>query len=406
MTDKLKTCVDSYLDSFAQSFADNNYKPETIKTYLHLVQKLGKIMDTEGISPQALTPDIADKLARTAPPETKSTIRFYNLARRFAEHLINIGIVPPVPLTDAQVTRAELLADYEVYLVKHRGLSPRTIYHALRFANRFLDYCFSDAMIVTQNLNASYVIGFIQSLLTAGTRPYRDKTVTTHLRAFLQYLFGKGATTNNLALSIPSTHQRWGARLPRHISSDGVEKILASVRRNPRHGARDYAMLLLMARLGLRAAEVIAIRLDDINWRAGELLVRGKGQLHDRVPITPEIGSALIQYLREERKNTHDRTLFVTHRAPHRAFVDGQILNMLLSEALAETGQKPVTPYVGSHLLRHSLAVKLINSGSSLDEVRDILRHRSRLSTMIYARLDTDGLRSVAQPWPVAEDEQ
>lgn len=110
MTDKLKTCVDSYLDSFAQSFADNNYKPETIKTYLHLVQKLGKIMDTEGISPQALTPDIADKLARTAPPETKSTIRFYNLARRFAEHLINIGIVPPVPLTDAQVTRAELLA--------------------------------------------------------------------------------------------------------------------------------------------------------------------------------------------------------------------------------------------------------------------------------------------------------
>lgn len=406
MTDKLKTCVDSYLDSFAQSFADNNYKPETIKTYRRLVQKLGQIMDTEGISPQALTPDIADKLARTVPPGTKNTIRFYNLARRFAEHLINTGIAPPVPLTGAQAARAELLADYEIYLVKQRGLSPRTIYHALRFANRFLDYCFGDAMIVMQHLNTSYVIGFIQFLLTAGSRPHRDKTVTTHLRTFLQYLFGKGATTNNLALSIPSTHQRWGARLPRHISSDGVEKILASVRRNPRHGARDYAMLLLMARLGLRAAEVIAIRLDDINWRAGELLVRGKGQLHDRVPITPEIGSALIQYLREERKNTHDRTLFVTHRAPHRAFVDGQILNTLLSEALAETGQKPVTPYVGSHLLRHSLAVKLINSGSSLDEVRDVLRHRSRLSTMIYARLDTDGLRSVAQPWPVAGDEQ
>lgn len=406
MTDKLKTCVDSYLDSFAQSFADNNYKPETIKTYRRLVQKLGQIMDTEGISPQALTPDIADKLARTASPCDKSTIRFYNLARQFAEHLINIGIVPPVPLTDAQAARAELLADYEIYLVKQRGLRLRTIYHALRFANRFLDYCFGDAMIVMQHLNTSYVIGFIQFLLTAGSRPHRDKTVTTHLRTFLQYLFGKGATTNNLALSIPSTHQRWGARLPRHISSDGVEKILASVRRNPRHGARDYAMLLLMARLGLRAAEVIAIRLDDINWRAGELLVRGKGQLHDRVPITPEIGSALIQYLREERKNTHDRTLFVTHRAPHRAFVDGQILNTLLSEALAKTGQKPVTPYVGSHLLRHSLAVKLINSGSSLDEVRDVLRHRSRLSTMIYARLDTDGLRSVAQPWPVAGDEQ
>lgn len=174
------------------------------------------------------------------------------------------------------------------------------------------------------------------------------------------------------------------------------------MRGNLRHGARDYAMLLLMARLGLRAAEVIAIQLDDIDWRAGELLVRGKGKLHDRLPITAEVGDALSLYLREERGETSCRAMFVTHRAPHRAFKDGQIVNAILKDALVATGQKPVTPYVGSHLLRHSLATQLVNAGASLDKVGDVLRHRSRTSTMIYARLAIDGLRSIAQPWPVA----
>jgi len=161
-------------------------------------------------------------------------------------------------------------------------------------------------------------------------------------------------------------------------------------------------MLLLMARLGLRAFEVIAIQLDDIDWRSGELLVRGKGQLHDRLPVTAEVGEALSRYLREERGPATCRTAFVTHIAPHCAFKNGQIINTILKDALAATGQKPVTPYVGSHLLRHSLATQLVNAGASLDEVGDVLRHRSRISTMIYARLDTDGLRSIAQPWPVA----
>lgn len=155
------------------------------------------------------------------------------------------------------------------------------------------------------------------------------------------------------------------------------------------------------ATLGLRAVEVIAIQLDDIDWRAGELTVRGKGQLHDRLPISPEVGDALSTYLREERGPAICRTLFVTHRAPYRPFKDGQIVNAILKEALKATGQKPVTPYVGSHLLRHSLATQLVNAGASLDEVGDVLRHRSRSSTMIYARLDIDGLRSVAMPWPV-----
>jgi len=403
MTNNLKTCLDPYLDSFAQSIAVASYTAGTIRTYRHLVRKVGRLMDKAGIDPSALTPEIADRLAQKGDRRPPGTIRLHNLARKLAEHLIDIGVAQRTPVTKAQAVRNALLTDYEAYLVKQRGLSTRTIYNMLRYANRFLDHRFGDAMIDVPRLRAADATNFIQHLV-ARKRPFRDKTATTHLRTFFQYLFGRGATKTNLALTVPKKAQRWNARLPRHLSPDGVEAVLRSVRDNPQHGARDYAMLLLMARLGLRAFEVVAIQLDDVDWRAGELLVRGKGKLYDRLPVTAEVGNALSRYLRDERGKTTCRTMFVTHRAPRRPFKDGQIINAILKDALAATGQKPVTPYVGSHVLRHSLATRLVNAGASLAEVGDVLRHRSRASTLIYARLDADGLRSVAQPWPVTGD--
>ena len=159
-------------------------------------------------------------------------------------------------------------------------------------------------------------------------------------------------------------------------------------------------MVLLMARLGLRAPEVVAMQMEDIDWRAGEMIVRGKGQRHDRVPLPQDVGKALTDYIRRDRVTT-SRAIFVSERAPHRPFKNGQVLNTILIGAFAKTGVKPPAPYVGSHILRHSLATNLVQRGASLDEIRDLLRHRSRASTMIYAKLDIKGLRSIAQPWPV-----
>lgn len=159
-----------------------------------------------------------------------------------------------------------------------------------------------------------------------------------------------------------------------------------------------------MARLGLRAPEIIALQLDDINWRAGEILVRGKGQRHDRLPLPPDVGEAISQYLQEGRTSLTTRRLFVTYRAPNRPLKDGQIINYILRKAFTATGVKPPAPYVGSHILRHSLATNLVRAGASLNEIGDLLRHRSRATTMIYAKLDTDGLRSIAQPWPLSEE--
>lgn len=396
------TCLDPYFASFEESLSSRNYKPETLKNYRYLLRRFGRLLDDEAIAPSALTPDLAVELGRRLPTTPKSQIKVPNLARMFVAHLIEIGVAARPPLTPAQAARAELLSNFETYLLRQRGLSPRTIYHVLRFADRFLDHCFGANMLDLPALNVRDVVAFMEHLLSR-KRPFRDKTPATHLRSFFQYLFAQGLTTTNLSLCVPRVHKPWGARLPRYLSPDEVEVVVASVRTNPQRGARDYAMLLLMARLGLRAPEVMAIQLDDIDWRAGELMVRGKGQQHDRLPIPPDVGEAIIRYLQEERTSATTRTLFVTHRAPNRPFKDSQIINTILKEAFAATGVKPPIPYVGSHVLRHSLATNMVRAGASLEEIGDLLRHRSRATTMIYAKLDTDGLRSIAQPWPVAE---
>ena len=393
-------CLDPHIATFEARLRETNYKPGTVKTYRVVIRRLASFMEAGGIAPEQLTVDLAAQLVRGEERDRHEPNKCRNIARRFVEHLIDLGVAPaPVP-TAQQVARARLRAGYEDYLHRQRGLSPRTISRAWRFADRFLDHRFGGGDIDLAATAAGDVIAFLQHLLSRKT-PYRDKTASTHLRCFFQYLFKSGATAQNLTLCVPRVAQHRGTRLPRHLTPDQVEAVLAAVRASPRHGRRDYAMLLLMARLGLRAPEVIAIQLDDIDWRDGELLVRGKGQLQDRVPIPPDVGEALAAYVRHDRMSA-SRALFVTLRAPNGPFKDGQVVNAILKDAFAATGVKPPSPYVGSHVLRHSLATNMVRKGASLAEVGDVLRHRSRASTMIYAKLDIDGLRSIAQAWPTA----
>lgn len=396
------TCLDPYIATFEASLSSKNYKPDTIANYRYLLRRFARLLEAAGIAPGALTPDIAVELGRGLPVKRTSRIKFPNLGRLFVAHLIEVGVAARTPLTPAQIERNELLGGFENYLLRQRGLSPRSVYHALRFANRFLDHRFGVDRLDLSSLNARDIVAFMGHLHLR-KRPFRDKTPATHLRGFFQYLFAQGVTATNLSFCVPRVRKPWGARLPRHLSPDEVEAVLASVRANPRRGARDYAMLLLMARLGLRAPEVVAIQLDDVDWRAGELMVRGKGKRHDRLPIPPDVGEAIMSYLRHERSSTTTRSLFVRHQAPNRPFKDGQIANKILQEAFVATGVKPPAPYVGSHVLRHSLATNMVRAGASVGEIGDLLRHRSRATTMIYARLDTDGLRTIAQPWPTTE---
>lgn len=179
-------------------------------------------MDEASVAPSALTPDLAEKLGRAAEPESTGTIRLYSLGRKFGAHLIEIGVAKPAVPTVAEAARAELLADFETYLTKQRGLQSRSIYHTLRFADRFMDHRFGADMIDLTGLRPVDAVGFVQHLLSRG-RPYRDKSAVTHLRTFFQYLFARGITATNLALSVPRAATARDKRLPRHLPPEGVE---------------------------------------------------------------------------------------------------------------------------------------------------------------------------------------
>jgi integrase/recombinase XerD len=194
---------------------------------------------------------------------------------------------------------------------------------------------FGDTDVDLGMTSAIDVIAFLQVLIPKKV-PFRDKTSAPRLRNFFRYLFKRGLTSSNLALCVPSVARRYDARLPRYLTPDQVEAVLAAVRANPKHGRRDYAMMLLLARLGLRTPEVITIQLNDIEWRAGELLVLGKGQRHDRVPIPPDVGEALTAYIRHDRVSTSP-SLFVSLHAPHGPFKDGGVLNDILKQTFAAT---------------------------------------------------------------------
>ena len=398
------TCLEPYLPAFEDRLKRRDYAPATITFYRRLIHRLGASMEARGITVEQLTSELAAELVRGEEHRASEPNKCRNIARRFVDHLIEVGVVAAPVLGPRELARAELQRNYEHYLRQQRGLSERSIYHAWRLADRFVSYRFGADDVDLGALQPCDAAAFLQQL---STRPgsFRDKTPPTHLRTFLQFLFREGVTPTNLATCVPRVAQRYGARLPRHLTPDQVEAVLAAVRAEPGAGRRDHAMVLLLARLGLRASEVVTIELDDIDWRAGELTVRGKGGRHDRVPIPADVGAALVEYIRHDRRST-SRSLFVTVRAPHRPFKDGQVLNALLRRAFVRAGVKPPTPYVGSHVLRHSLATNLVRQGASLAEVGDMLRHRSRASTLIYAKLDIEGLRSIAQPWPAPGGER
>jgi integrase/recombinase XerD len=186
--------------------------------------------------------------------------------------------------------------------------------------------------------------------------------------------------------------------VPRHLPAGDVERLLRACPRSSATGRRDRAILLLLTRLGLRASEVIALELGYLRRREGEMIVRGKGRVRDRLPLLPEVGEALARYLQKDRPPGSGRRVFLCRRAPHRGFAHPSTVSTIVARALARAGLTPATR--GAHLLRHSLATAMVQRGASLAEIGQVLRHRSPNTTEIYAKLDFDALRDVAMPWP------
>jgi site-specific recombinase XerD len=201
-----------------------------------------------------------------------------------------------------------------------------------------------------------------------------------------------------LASGIPAVACWRLSTVPKYLKPAEVEQLLNSCDQSTARGQRDYAILLLLARLGLRAGELVAMRLDDLHWDSGEMLVRGKGQRYDRLPIPKDVGKALAAYLRKGRPQCQTRHVFVRINAPHREFGGSYAISAIVQQAMDRIGLQP--PCKGAHVLRHSLATHLLQRGASLAEIGEVLRHRNPITTELYSKVDLKALHALAQSWP------
>jgi len=391
----------SFCQKFQRDLAKQGYSSGTLRTYDRAAAWFCREVARRGLHKEQLagaTLTSVHAAALKAMHPNKHVYKRYCL-QCFVDALVEAGLAErPAQPQKKPTARDCLRAEYEAYLRQQRGLTEKTIYSCVRFLERFMTFRFGAGLGNLNDITPADVVAFLCEVM--GRKPgYRDKTPPTHLRGLFRFLFWSGKTKRDLACSLPRVATAKATNLSRSLKPDEVERLIDATWEPTAVGRRNYAMILLLARLGLRAPEVIAVELDDIDWRAGTILIRGKGKRFDRMPLPKDAGEAIVDYIKNGRRGT-SRTLFLSDKVPYRPFVNAQILNMVLRAAFKETGLKPPQKYIGSHLLRHSLATDMLRKGASLDEIGDVLRHRSRASTAIYARHDVEGLRSIARNWP------
>lgn len=287
-----------------------------------------------------------------------------------------------------------VVARYGHYLQVERGLSDATVACYEPRARRFLSRCAREGL---DQLTAGEVSGFIARECPAGGGPSAQMLVTV-VRSVLRYLHIAGLIDVPLEWAVPAA-ANLRRTLPRGLGSAAVGALLSSCDRRRRIGRRNYAMLVLLVRLGMRASEVAPLSLEDLRWRAGEIVVHGKGGRVDTLPLPVDVGEALAAYLRLRPAAPEGcRSIFLSATKPPRP-ISRHAVGMVVRRGCLKAG----IPAVGPHQLRHSAATTMLEAGASLDEIGRVLRHRERRTTAIYARVDITTLRTLALPWPAVE---
>jgi site-specific recombinase XerD len=398
--ERLRTCgLGAHLDGFCALLVGLGYRRYTIRLKLWLIRDLARWMATRRLTVADLDARRIDDLAKERVRRGHTDRGIRPTAMLLLEHLRSAGLVArPEPTRDNSPSAA-LLGRYELFLRQERGLAEVTISAYLKIARNFIADRLAGRAIRPDSLGPDDVHEF----MLAGVRrmiPKRAQFMGTALRSFLRSMFLAGETRTDLAFAVPIVRQWRLSSVPRHLATRDVERILRACDRSSATGRRDYAILLLLARLGLRAGEVVSLELGDLHWRAGEIVVRGKGRVHDRLPLLPDVGAALALYLQKDRPRGGCRRVFLCGRAPRRGFNHTSTVSTIVERALARAGLSPAMR--GAHLLRHSLATTMVRRGASFSEIGQVLRHRSPNTTEVYAKLDWESLRSVAGAWPTA----
>lgn len=385
-----------FREGFLRSLLKWGYTPDSAANQLHLVAHLSRWLAGEGLDVQTFR---------------ETDLQRYFQFRRHAgySHCVSIKAMLSI-LTYLRAEGITLAAangvsrgpvdsaidQYRDYLVHERGLAQLTIHNYINAVRPFLmsELSQDGYKINWESLNAAKVTAFVVARTPSQSRSLASTTVTA-LRSFLGYLYLKGLIKQQLTAAVPMVAGWRLAALPKTLQPREVQALLEACDQRTRMGRRDFAVLKMLVRLGLRASEVAGLRLDDIDWRAGSILIRGKGNQIEPLPLPQDVGGAVVAYLRRGRPVTAaDRSLFVRIRAPHRA-LSGIGVSGIVVAAARRAGLGDIR----AHLLRHTVASQLLRAGSSLPEIGQLLRHRHISTTAVYAKVDRDALRSIARPW-------
>jgi len=382
-----------YLDRYADWLSEQGFCRAAARLHLVQIADFSLWLDKQGltfndIQPSVIDSFLEDRQRRVKAHGERSTLqRFVRLVRPEAYAQASS------PLTASQL----LLQDFRRHFLEERGAAPESYLALQPILHQFLAECFPDESTDCARLTANDVIGFVRRYAYRHS-PGRAKLLVTALRVFLRYLRQRGDIASDLAACVPRVAMWPGSTIPKFLSPDQVRQVLAGCDRNRALGMRNYAILLLLSRLGFRADEIVRLTLDNIDWEKGCITFRGKGGHWAQMPLPADVGEAIVRYLQHGRPPSPCRRLFLRHAAPKAGFTNSGAISTLVRRAILWAGIN--TQRKGSHLFRHSLATRMVNEGSSLPEIAELLRHQSIETTNLYAKVDFQALRSIALPWP------
>ena len=390
-------------DAYVQHLLDGGYASATIQMYLESVAHFARWLTKRRIHLAELNEVVVRRFLERHLPACRCARRCQR-----GRHIIRAALVRLLELLRAsgQITPkrsldpapiAEELCNFEHYLKNVCGLSPTTRLRRLKLLRAFLLDRFGSGCVRLSTLNARDVAGYVAKC-AADWAPSSKKQLASTLRSYFRFKALSGERTESLSVAIPRIAQWRVASLPKSVSGAEIAKLLNTFDRSSATGRRDYAITRCFVDLGLRTAEIARLRLEDVDWREGTLRIRGKGRRIDVLPLPQVTGIAIVDYLRNGRPATTSRALFIRHRPPLATSVTASIVRNAVRYAAKRCGLERCLN--GPYPIRHSVAKRLLQSGATLKQIADVLRHRCLDTTTIYTKIDFPALARVALPWP------
>jgi integrase/recombinase XerD len=385
-----------YIDSYAAEMGSEGYARQTREVQIRLVADFGRWLAKRRIQAQEITAELFRPYLRARARRRRPTRNDLSALQRLLELLRRQGVVA-APVSPAVTPAERLQSEFCLYLQQERALASTTQACYTAFVSEFLTERFGAGPVDLSRLCAADVTGYVRRRADA-IQSKRVQLMTTALRSFLRFARYRGDIEKDLAACIPAVANWKQSTLPRALPPDQVEQVLASIDRKTAIGRRDYAILLILARLGLRAGEIRALTLEDLDWQEGLITVRGKAGRFSQLPLPRDVGAAIADYLRHGRPTASSRCVFLRAKAPAGGFQSQSGVGSMVRHALERAGIDAVR--TGAHQFRHALACQMLRQGASLSEIGELLRHRSPQTTAIYAKVDLDSLAALAMSWP------